>query len=461
MTTYYVQGITGVDTNAGTSWGSGNSCKTVTGALGKATPTLIYVDSAETYTANAGIAWTLPAGNIAIICVNSGTGAWGTGASEAIGTANTSFNIYANAAGSNLFMHGMTIVASTTNSSANDITFNNTSVGPLNVRAQSCTFTLSSGTSAVANLNLGSVGSAGRPACVYFTDCTIRCQNSTTGSVINVASSLVRFNKVTIAMAVGGNKPLTLFSGVASPNTNPDVMVSNSDLSAFDVSGNGLVDAAIGGGVGRYVFTNCKLSSNTSPKLNTFVASGDMTITIINSDDADTIYQFEHYSRAGTLTTDIANYFTTGGASFNSVPVSWKIVTTGVCDEHSPFVTPSLYRWNTSTASTDFNVQSIWDSATNYKTSEVWLGVSYAGSASFPTGAFETDRHATPIESAGSDQDNGTSESWTTSGITYKNEQQLKVTATPAEVGLVEGNVYIAKATATIWIDPLLRVALP
>ena len=461
MATYYVNsGAAGAGTGA--DWT--NAFTTVTAALsGRSTGDILLVHNAHTVTAGAAVTWTVPSGNIAIICVDKdNSDAWSTGASEAVGASNSGFSIASNSAGSNVFLHGMTLVAGTNNSGSCNINFNTGSAGILSLRAQSCTFTLSSGTTATASMNIGANSGANtRSASVYLTDCTIRTNNATSGSSIYLTSCRVHFNNVTLALAVGGNKPDTLFRGTASPHNSIDVLVQNSDLSAFNDTANGLVDASIGGGIGRYVFANCKISSNTSAKINTFVASGDMTITFLNTDDADTINNFEHYSRTGSLTIDAANYFTTGGASFNASPLSWKIVTTAVCDEFNPFMCPSLYRWNTSTASTDFNVQSIWDSASDYTDAEVWLGVSYAGTASFPTGAYATDRDATPFVSAGADQENGTNGSWTTSGITNTNEQQLKVTATPAEVGLVEGVVYVTKASATIWIDPMIRVALP
>lgn len=455
MTTYYVKGATGNNANSGVDWA--NAVQTVAGALAKATPTLIYCDASETFASGTAITWTLPATNVAIISVASGTTTWAAGAGETTGTGTVAFAINGNTAGSSLYCYGMVLKSSTGASSSNVIQIADASNLLLNARFDSCTFGLLGNGSVYLGLGASSVSGA-KSNNLEFYNCTVNGPNTTTGAMIRMGESNVKFENLTIGFS-GASKQTSLFGAVGVTTNSSTLSVSDSDLNTFNAASSAIVDAT-NIASNRITLKNLKLSTNTTVKKNTF-PFGHGSITAINCDSADTINSFEYYDRCGTIVENATNYYTSGGASFNSVPVSWQVVTTSVCDEHNPFVMPTLHRWNTSTSSTTFNVQSIIDSATKLTDAELWLDVGYPSSASFPTGSIATDRTATPITAAGTNQADGTNGSWTTSGFANTTEQYASVTVTPAEVGLVEGTVRAAKASATFYIDPILRVAVP
>ena len=446
MTTYYVKGSTGNNANSGVDWA--NAVQTVAGALAKATPTLIYVDASESFTAGATITWTIPNANCAIISVTSGTTTWATGAKESIGANSNTFSIAANSSGSSLFVYGMTLEAGTNSNAVISVG----GLGPMNGWFKSCTFnTPNTGSGAALNIGNGATGSM-RGNILRFEDCTVQAKNSTANAAILFGNAQIVMTGLTIT--VQANVPTKLFQSMDTQYNGGRLEVIDSDLSGFNPSTSFLVN------VPDYfptaIFRNCKLGSNVTAYTGSWRRSGTGSVTLINCDSGDTINSFEHYTYTGSLTEDAAIY-KDSGASFSGVGVSWKVVTTSACDEHNPFEVPKLYRWNTSTASTNFKVDFILNSAgTALTDQQAWLEIGYASSTSTPVGTHVTDRNTNPITAAGSNQ---TTSSATWTGATSPTKQYCDVTATPSEVGMIEGRVFIAKASTTVYIDPQLQIA--
>lgn len=457
MATIYVSAVDGSNADSGATWALAK--QTVAGALAIAVSNdIILVDNAGSFTATAAITWTVPTGNIAIISVNrSGGDAWAAGAAENVGAAAAAFTINGSNSTS-LFVYGMTIKTGTSFSVSPIINIGISATTDV-MTFDSCTFNVP-GTSSSNFVVIGAFGGNLRSKNYVFDNCSFVLRDaagSTQCIRLDGIDSCV-FRNMSVSFN-GANKPTVLFD-FYNNGVPVDFTVMDSNLAAFNASSSSLVNAA-NYGMGTAIFKNVSLSSNTGVKTGTFPTYSSAEIFAMNVDSGDTVNTFEYYNRLGTVTEDTANYFTTGGASFNSTPLSWKVVTTSVCNEYNVLRLPPLTRWNTSTSSCDFNVQTIVDSATDLTDRELWLEVDYASSASLPTGSLGTDRNASPYTGTAVDQDNGTNGSWTTSGITNTNEQYVKVTATPSEVGLLEGRVCIAKASTTFWLDPVLRVSLP
>jgi hypothetical protein len=51
------------------------------------------------------------------------------------------------------------------------------------------------------------------------------------------------------------------------------------------------------------------------------------------------------------------------------------------------------------------------------------------------------------------------SETWTTTGMTNPNTRKLSVTVTPGKAGPVTAKVYLAKASTTVYVDPLITIS--
>ncbi len=138
----------------------------------------------------------------------------------------------------------------------------------------------------------------------------------------------------------------------------------------------------------------------------------------------------------------------TGGGSDSDGNYSVKMVTTANCAWPSSvarsmqFVVP-----NTTTGSNiTLTAQIIRDSATNLTDREVWLEVEE------PDGTITTDACADVLTSA-ADQSTSAS-SWTTTGMTNTNEQQLAVTINASRAGPLLVTVCCAKPSTTFYICP-------
>lgn len=445
MTTYYVKGATGNNASSGVDWA--NAVQTVAGALAKATPTLIYVDASESFTAAAAITWTFPNANVAVISVTSGTTTWATGAKESVGASATAFTITGSNVGSFVFIYGMTIEAGTTANST--IIIGN--AGPFIGQFKSCVFNVPN-TGSGGQINLGSsVTTSSRGNWLKFEDCTMQMKNSTSNGGITLGNAQVTFTNLTLTTQA--SVPTKIFQNPDQRYGGGTCYVIDSDLSGFNPASSFLTT-----GVDNYMnltFRNCKLGSNVTAQTGTWQKSTG-SITLINCDSGDTINTFEHHSYTGSLTEDAAIY-KDSGASFSGSGVSWKVVTTAACDEHNPFTVPRLYRWNTLTASTNFKVDFIINSAgTALTDKEIWLEIGYPSSTSTPVGTHTTDRNANPITGSGANQ---TTSSATWTGATTPTKQYCDITATPAEVGMIQGEIFVCKASATVYIDPQLQIA--
>lgn len=454
MATVYVNsGAAGAGTGA--DWT--NAFTTVTAALsGRASGDIIYVHKTHSVTAGAAITWTLINGNLSIICVDKdASDAWSTGAVEKVGTFNGIFTI-AQVSTSSLFVYGMTIGGATGNQgNGNTIIGAAAGANGGTIEFNTCTFTMESTNTSSGQIRLGGAAQAdSRGLVIDFNDCTFNLPNHAgSAGIIGMGQCRVHITNPTIGF-FGASKPTVLFFARDDSSAPGDLTVSG-DLSGFN-STSGVLVGVGNFGAGSMLFKGCKLSTSTTSITSGTWPGNASSITLRNVDSGDTLTTFEYRNRLGTLTEDTATY-AASGASFNSTPVSWQIVTTAACDEYNPFVAPLLSIWNTSTSAQTATVETLWDSATGLKDTEIWLEIAYLSSASFPLYTVADDRNATPFVSSGTAQ--ATSAVTWTEALTNDNEQYVSVAFTAADVGIVEGHVYVARASTTLYIDPLLRLA--
>ena len=451
MTQYCVSSATG-DNSDGTTWAKAYT--SITSALsGKVSGDVLIVDSAHAVTATAAITWTPPAGNISIICVTpdgaSGFSAFATGAAESVGAASAAFTI-ASAANAHIFVYGMTLNGGTNANSACTIALLSTS-SVCSLEMQSCTFDLKA--ASTVGLLLGLNGSAGTSHTIRHKNCTYIASGSRAGTMIQIGAALIDIINPTIS-TTGATKPAILFGPLGSAATNGgNLVVRDGDLSGYAVASSAYIGLGANNLKISILFKNLKLSATPTLTSGSW-SQGDSSITLRNVDSADTIDTFQYQNSLGTLTIDNTKYVT-AGASFNSAGISWKIVTTTLATAYRPFVTPQLQLWGTSTSAETATVEIIQDAAAAALTDqEIWLGTDSAASASFPNGNFTSDRNAQPIIGTGVDQATSTT-AWTGS-FTTPTKQKLENAITPAAVGPVTGQVYVSKASATLWLDAMM-----
>jgi len=234
-----------------------------------------------------------------------------------------------------------------------------------------------------------------------------------------------------------------------------------------DVYGLNMTTAATGvnllaanlNGVGQVKFDSCKMPAGWTGGIvsGAALAQGGLKALMINCDSADTNYRLITSGWGAGLNTETAVY-RTGGASDGVTPISWRIATnTGVTYPLINFDAPPITRWNDVTGSpVTVSIEVLTDGVT-LKNDNAWLEVQYLDDAGYPLGALVSDERPSQLAAA-ADQDASTA-TWTTTGITTPVKQKLSVTFTPQEKGFIQAKVRVAKPSTTIYVCPQLEVA--
>ncbi len=164
-----------------------------------------------------------------------------------------------------------------------------------------------------------------------------------------------------------------------------------------------------------------------------------------------------YYSdRTGSIAGDLAHY-RTGGADdgANANPHSWAMTTSANSGNlTTPLMTPNITRW------VDAGSQTITvyvASGVTLKDDECWIEVfSPSEAASATAQAAYRSTRANPLATPAALTTDGTS-TWNGAGVGTK--QKMSVTIAPTIAGPVLVHVNLAKASTTIYVDPVIDVA--
>jgi hypothetical protein len=117
-----------------------------------------------------------------------------------------------------------------------------------------------------------------------------------------------------------------------------------------------------------------------------------------------------------------------------------------------------IEKWNETTGSSiTVTIETVTDNVT-LTDAEAWIEVEYLGTSGFPLGIWTSDRIANATLGTPANQ-TSSSETWTTTGLATPVKQKLAVSFTPQEKGLIRARVAVAKASTTMYYDPLLTVS--
>lgn len=250
----------------------------------------------------------------------------------------------------------------------------------------------------------------------------------------------------------GGTSPAAVFS----LNTGRPILIDGFDFSGFSAG----VDVFTGGwGGGRGIARNCKMPTSWSGSVFNAAPGSLERGELYNVSDTDQNYRIWIEDDRGTLR-DEATIVKTGGASDGDTPLSWRMATTA--DAEYPvrvLRSPEIFsqRITDVGVSKTITVDIVHDSVTNLTDAEIWIEVQYMGTSGFPLSTFVDDAKADVLATA-ADQASSAA-SWTTTGLTNPNEQKLEVTFTPQEKGVAIVTVCLAKASYTVYVDPVAQVA--
>ena len=234
-------------------------------------------------------------------------------------------------------------------------------------------------------------------------------------------------------------------------------------LAGVDLSGLGTTRAIFAASGNFYATAyNCKLAAGWSGSL----VSGTLTpggrYSMYNCDSGDTNYRIwvEDYAGSINSETTIAR---TGGASDGTTPLAWRMATSAAAIYPLfSLKTDEIVRWNDTVGSAiTASVEIVHDSqgagtGGDFQDDEIWLEVQYLGTSGVPLGSYAVGK--SDVLSAAIDHLNS-SETWTTAGLTTPVKQTLSVTFTPQEKGYLHTRVCVAKASKTVYVDPLITVS--
>jgi len=135
---------------------------------------------------------------------------------------------------------------------------------------------------------------------------------------------------------------------------------------------------------------------------------------------------------------------------------SWKLTSPakGCYTYWSAISSPILSTWTGASSQKTYTIEILHDSVTNLKDDEVWMELRYSDNSG-PMGKIITDRRT--FSGTAADQAAGIGASAWTHNLSNPNSQKLSVTVTPVSGQPLEAVVYLAKASKTIYVDPVLR----
>jgi len=305
------------------------------------------------------------------------------------------------------------------------------------------------------SVSIGGNGSGSTIGLTTLKNCDVKFAQASQRIVLNASDFVWEGGGI----VSGGTSPTTLI--VPSSDRNQGTaLLSGLDLSnaaaALNIFSAGAAGAAIG------IMRNSKLPASWSGSLVTGTLLAGSRYEMHNCDSTDTNYRLAITDYAGTIVSDTGVY-NDAGASDGTTRISWKLVS--AADAEYPLIlleTPEIVQWNETTgASKTVTVEIVHNSQGSgtdgvLNDDECWLEVMYLGTAGFPLGTWITDCKADVLATAAAQTTS--SASWTGDAAGW-DTQKLSVTITPQEKGFIHARVILAKASATVYVDPLVTVA--
>jgi len=263
-----------------------------------------------------------------------------------------------------------------------------------------------------------------------------------------------------------------LTSGLIQPNSTGEY--SKTTICGVDLTEVGVTGFLVGKAANcraDVVFRNCKIPAFTTGNLYTGTLQAGDRIELYNCDSTDTNYRLWIEDYLGSITQSTSVYNDAGvdttGIELSGSDVagfSWVMVSTANAEfPHQVLVSPEIVKWNAATTGTLTATVEIAHNNQGTGTgsalldSEIWLEVMCMDPGGTPIGKWQSDRCANlNLNSNAADQASSTA-TWT--GAAASDKQKLVVSFTPKEKGYVHARVCLAKASATVYIDPLLTIA--
>jgi hypothetical protein len=450
MAVKYVRS-TSSGTGDGSSWV--NAYTTLAAALAAISAgDTVYVSQAHAETGGASITLTSPGtvGNMCrVMCANDGAippTALATGAKVATGAGAYAITIGVGY----MYYYGIEFDVATGANAASFGAISNGSNNPAYLVLDTCKIVLTN-TSASSRINLLTLGGSGANQRVDLLNTTL--QFGSTSQFVVLGTGIVNWKNTASAIA-GATIPTLLFQPATGTTGLAVLELTGVDLSAL---GSGKSIFAGGSGIPAIMrAVNSKLGASVAAMSGTIPNQGGAQVYLENCDSGATNTRMEHYKYPGSIKTETTKVRTTGGASDGTTPISHVFATLATGPGlFSPLEGPWMSIWNdTSGSAKTVTVELCTENVALYN-DEVWLEVEYLGTSGYPESVLTTSRvadvfatHALLTTSAAA---------W--SGFTTAAPQKIALAFTPALKGLIRARVCVAKASAFVYVDPLLTVS--
>lgn len=309
---------------------------------------------------------------------------------------------------------------------------------------ESCGFGFGVGTGASASIEIGETQS-GEPCTMVWKNVT--CTFRASSHIIKNRGSLIWDGG-----SVANTAPAALF-GVGGSTSAGNVRVRGVDLSLLGGS-SALVDATITTSK-EFLFEQCKLGASVS--LTSGTNSGHIIARLVNCDSSDTNYRYQKEDGNRGSVYSETTIVRTGGASDGTVTFSRRMVSTANTRFERPLCLDWIAIWNDTTGSSKTATIEIVNDGTTLQDDEVWIEVDYLGTSGYPISSRAMDRMTDILATAANQE--SSSETWTTTGLSSPVKQKLSVSFTPQEKGPLFARVCLAKTSQTIYVDPKVTVA--
>lgn len=458
MTTpVYVRSTDGSSGDNGSTWALAKDTLTNALAVDEAGGT-IFVSNAHSESTNAALTLTFAGTNAApmkILCANDAaepptslalTGVVATGSGSA-------YHITINGA---VYVYGLTFKPGGGGvGSGCNIVLNSTS-GPFPQTYEKCIFNLD-GISTANRIIAGNTGVEG--STVTLKDCDFKFRDGAQG--INCYQGKLVINGGSV---LSGSAALT--SGFyITPGTSRGADV---EISGVDLQNIGTAAPIFGVGAGtqnKAVIRNCRLPASWSGSLTTGTKKIGERYEMYNCDSVDTNYNLWIEDYYGSIVDNTSVYNDAGADDGSAMGFSWLMTASANAGfPHMTLRSPEIVKWNeTVTGTITATVEIVHNSAgggTNgaLLNTEIWLEVMYLSTSGVPLGSWISDRCGNMnLNSDAADQASSTA-AWTGDSAGW-DTQKLSVSFDPKEKGYIHAIVHLAKASAAVYVDPLLTLA--
>lgn len=260
------------------------------------------------------------------------------------------------------------------------------------------------------------------------------------------------FNHITLASSPA--VPANLFNISGSSF----FTIENSDLSAL-TSGHAVV--TVGGGPssgGSIVRASGDVigTGATCLATATFGPGADISCVDVGV-SGSTANTNNSWARQGAIITTSATTYRNSGNTSGGTPTSWLMTSNSQNKITSPATSPPIEAWSAfASGSHTINIDIV--SSAALTNAQVWSSCNTFGTSGSPITTSTSNKVASHLTAATNQPTaTGADASWTSPPSTPA-YQQLQISYTPTQAGRVSCKVTFAKATSTVYVDPLLLI---